>query len=63
VLNNVSLSHKFLPIFSGLMTYKQLKNAYMLGIQPESVEDGDRLSASVRKAMNDVLGELVNFLN
>lgn len=63
VLNNVSLSHKFLPIFSGLMTYKQLKNAYILGIQPESVEDGDRLSAPVRKAMDDVLGELVNFLN
>jgi sulfhydrogenase subunit alpha len=63
VLNNVSLSHKLLPIFSGLMTHKQLKNSYMLGIQPESVEEGNRLSASIRKAMNDVLDELGDGLN
>ena len=62
VLNNVSLSHKFLPVFSGLMTHKQLKNSYMLGIQPASVEEGNRLSASVRKAMNEVLGEFRNGL-
>jgi sulfhydrogenase subunit alpha len=59
VLNNASLSHRFLPIFSGLMTYKQLKNAFMLGIQPESVENGGRLSAPVRKAMHAVLAEIV----
>jgi len=58
VLNNVSLSHKFLPIVSGMMNYNQLKNAYMLGIQPESVADGVQLSAPVRRAMDDVLGEL-----
>jgi Ni,Fe-hydrogenase maturation factor len=60
VLNNAALSHKFLPIVSGLMTYRQLKNAYMLGIQPESIDSGNRISAPVRKAMNDVLTILLN---
>lgn len=60
VLNNTALSHKFLPIVSGLMTYRQLKNAYMLGIQPESIDSGNRISAPVRKAMNDVLTILLN---
>jgi hydrogenase maturation protease len=61
VMNNVSLSHKFLPIVSSMMNYKQLKNAYMLGIQPESVKDGHRLSANVRRAMDDILCELESF--
>lgn len=60
VLNNVALSHKFLPIVSGLMNYEQLKNSYMLGIQPQSIEEGDKISAPVKKAMDSVLAELLN---
>ena len=63
VLNNVALSHKFLPIVSGLMNYRQLKNAYMLGIQPQSVARGGGISAPVKKAMDLVLAELMKGMN
>jgi sulfhydrogenase subunit alpha len=63
VLNNVALSHKFLPIVSGLMSYEQLKNSYMLGIQPQSITEGDTISDPVKKAMDAVLAELVNGKN
>ena len=63
VMNNAALSHKFLPIVSGLMNYKQLKNAYMLGIQPHSIENGDKISAPVQKAMNAVLAQLLDGMN
>lgn len=59
VLNNAALSHRFLPIVSGLMSYKQLKNSYMLGIQPQSIEKGEQISAPVLKAMNLVLSQLL----
>lgn len=63
VLNNVALSHKFLPNVSGLMSHKQLKKAYMLGIQPQSIGNGGELSAPVRKAMNTALRELLSGMN
>ena len=63
VLNNAALSHKFLPIVSGLMNYEQLKNAYMLGIQPQTIEEGDKISDPVKKAMDSVLAELVDGMN
>ncbi len=63
VLNNVALSHKFLPIVSGLMNYRQLKNAYMLGIQPQTVAKGGKISAPVKEAMDSVLAELLDGMN
>ncbi|MGB3863624.1 MAG: hydrogenase maturation protease [Candidatus Aminicenantaceae bacterium] len=63
VLNNVALSHKFLPIVSGLMNYKQLKNAYMLGIQPQSIANGGEINDPVKKAMDDVLAELLDAMD
>ncbi len=63
VLNNAALSHKVLPIVSGLMNYAQLKNAYMLGIQPQSIVNGNGISAPVRKAMNTVIRELLDGMN
>jgi hypothetical protein len=45
------------------MNYKQLKNAYMLGIQPQSIANGREISAPVRKAMNAVLRELLGGMN
>ena len=63
VLNNASLSHKFLPIVSGLMNYKQLKNAYMLGIQPQSIANGGEISDPVKKSMDAVLAELLDGMN
>jgi hydrogenase maturation protease len=63
VLNNVALSHRFLPVVSGAMNYKQLKNAYMLGIQPHSVSIGGKICPPVRKSMNAVLQELLTRMN
>jgi len=60
VLNNTALSHKILPSVSALMSYPQLKNAYVLGIQPETIEQGQTLSTSVRQAMKNVLNRLDN---
>jgi len=63
VLNNVALSHKFLPIVSGLMNYKQLKNAYMLGIQPRTIEEGSEISDPVKNTMDAILAELLDGKN
>jgi sulfhydrogenase subunit alpha len=63
VLNNIKLSHRFLPIVSGFMNYKQLKNSYMLGIQPQTVEEGGKISAPVKKSMDLVLAELLDGMN
>ncbi len=63
VLINAPLSHKFLPIVSGLMNYKTLKNAYLLGIQPLSTANGGEISPPVRKAMKTVLHELLDGMN
>lgn len=60
VLQNTTLSHRVLHSVSGLMDYPQVKNAYYLGIQPESLEAGRETSPSVRKAIEAVLQHLAN---
>ncbi len=55
ILSNTSLSHKFLPFISGQMNYKQLKNSYVLGIQPESLSKGQKISRPVLDAIEKVL--------
>ncbi len=60
IMNNTRLSHMFLPFASMQMKYKHLKNAYMLGIQPESIEEGTKISRPVHQAIIKVLKEMKN---
>ncbi len=60
VIDKTRLSHKILPFISMQMRYKHLKNAYMLGIQPESIEEGTKISRPVRQAILKVLKEIKN---
>ena len=57
---NAVLSHRLLPAVSNRLTHDQIKNAYILGIQPESIEEGSRLSDSVREAIEKILKEIMN---
>jgi len=60
VLQNTSLSHRVLPSVSGLMNYPQIKNAYYLGIQPDSLEAGKEISPAVKQAIQSVLQYMAN---
>ncbi len=60
VLQNTSLSHRVLPSVSGLMNYPQIKNAYYLGIQPDSLKADQELSPAVKQAVQAVLQHLAN---
>jgi sulfhydrogenase subunit alpha len=55
---NSGLSHRLSPFLGAGLTYAQLENSYLLGIQPERLEEGDRLSEPVRKALERVLDEI-----
>ena len=55
VLQNATLSHKFLPFLKSPMSNEQLKNSFVLGIQPESIEQGRKISPSVRQAIEKVI--------
>ncbi len=60
ILQNAALSHRFLPFISGPVNYRKFKNAFVLGIQPESVEKGKKISIPVRQAMQKVLEKIGN---
>jgi sulfhydrogenase subunit alpha len=60
ILNNASLSHKLVPFVSVLTNYEQLKNSYVLGIQPETIKEGRRISPSVRRSMEKILVQMQN---
>jgi len=55
VFRNVSLSHRIAPFIQALKSNEQLKGAYLLGIQPESVEEGGDISPAVREALGEIL--------
>ena len=59
VFSNSALSHKLLPFVSDQISYMQLKNSFVLGIQPESVKKGQKISGSVRKALTQVLEQIM----
>jgi len=59
VFSNSALSHRLLPFVSDQMNYMQLKNSFVLGIQPESVKKGQKISGSVRKALTQVLEQIM----
>jgi sulfhydrogenase subunit alpha len=60
IFSNTNLSHRLLPFFSNKMSYDYLKNSYVLGIQPASVEEGEKISRPVRKALNKVLERITD---
>jgi sulfhydrogenase subunit alpha len=60
VLQNSALSHKILPVVSEVLNYKQMRNAYLLGIQAESLEQGREMSPAVRSAIDQILKQLAN---
>lgn len=57
---NSVLSHRLLPSVSNRLNYEQIKNSFILGIQPESIEEGSRISPSVREAIEKILEEIRN---
>jgi sulfhydrogenase subunit alpha len=57
---NSVLSHRLLPTLSSRLTYEQVKNSYILGIQPESIQEGEQISSSVRRAVRKILEEIRN---
>ncbi len=60
VFQQVSLSHRFAPFIHVLKNNKQSRNAYVLGIQPDTVEVGRRISPAVRSAMDKIIKHLRN---
>lgn len=52
---NSVLSHRVLPTLSGRLNYEQVKNSYILGIQPNSVQEGQEIAPAVREAMGRIL--------
>jgi hypothetical protein len=42
------------------MSYSQIKHGYILGIQPESIEAGEKISSSVHTAIEEILSYLNN---
>jgi len=60
VLQNSSLSHRILPLISEVLSPRQMRNAYLLGIQADSLAQGKRISPAVRRAMGRVLDQLEN---
>jgi hydrogenase maturation protease len=57
---NAVLSHRLLPGLGHRLDYEQIKGSYVLGIQPESLREGDGLSAPVRRAIEKILEEIRN---
>jgi len=60
VLTNAALSHRFIPFLSGQIQNKQIKNSYVLGIQPQSTDIGLSISPQVTEAMNKIIDFLTN---
>lgn len=55
VFRNVSLSHRIAPFIQALLDSEQLKDAFILGIQPETVEEGGDISPAVQEAIDKIL--------
>ncbi|MDH4270837.1 MAG: nickel-dependent hydrogenase large subunit [Candidatus Aminicenantes bacterium] len=55
---NAVLSHRLLPSLTNRLACDQVKNAYVLGIQPESIVEGGQLSKPVRLALRKILKDM-----
>jgi sulfhydrogenase subunit alpha len=60
VFRQASLSHRFAPFIQILKNGEQLKNSYLLGVQPQSVKEGGNLSLRVREALDKILECIAN---
>jgi sulfhydrogenase subunit alpha len=60
ILNNAALSHKFIPFLSGQIHNEQIKNSFVLGIQPQSTDFGQNISPQVLDAMDKIIDHLKN---
>lgn len=58
ILNDAALSHKFIPFLSGQINNEQIKNSYVLGIQPQSTDFGQNISPQVLDAMDKIIDHL-----
>lgn len=58
VLQNAALSHRFLPFISYQTSYAQLKNCFLLGIQPASIAESGIISKPVLLAMRKILTQM-----
>lgn len=57
---NSTLSHRLAAFASCLISPEHLKNAFLLGVQPEIIEEGKQMSFSVRKAIFNILEGIKN---
>ncbi len=55
---NAVSSHRLLPALTNRLPGEQIKNSYVLGIQPESIGEGARLSSPVLLALGEISKEL-----
>jgi len=60
MFRQVSLSHKLAPFTKVFKNDEQLKNTYILGIQPESLMEGREMTECVQNAMSKILMRLLN---
>jgi sulfhydrogenase subunit alpha len=60
VLNNSVLSHRFQSFTALIANYRQLRNSYVLGIQPERVMKGEGISIPMRTAIAKILDEITH---
>lgn len=59
VFSNSALSHRLLPFISSQVNNMQIRNSFVLGIQPESIEEGQKISGPVREALTEVFKQLI----
>ena len=59
VFSNSALSHRLLPFISSQINNMQIRNSFVLGIQPESIEEGQKISGPVREALTEVFKQLI----
>ncbi len=59
VFSNSALSHRLLPFISYHINNMQIRNSFVLGIQPESIDEGQKISGPVREALTEVFKQLI----
>lgn len=59
VFSDSVLSHRLLPFISNQINNMQIRNSFVLGIQPESIEKGQKISGPVREALTEVFKQLI----
>jgi sulfhydrogenase subunit alpha len=60
MFRQVSLSHKLAPFAKVFKSSAQVKNTYILGVQPESLAEGREVTTPVQQAVDKILNRLLN---